>query len=246
MRYDKNDLPELGGRSPIAEIFPFRTVMPALYIAGCNLRCFYCLNRELVSGECPRLDALEMVMEERNALEPWIMVSGAEPLMNRKTPNLLYLLKDLGFSVALATNGTYYEELRTVVEDGLVDHVAMDVKAPLRWDRYAEITLSVRFTEQLLERVVSSVEFMRDYPLKLVTSCHFRTTVCAKYVDFDDLKEIAEYLGPEATYVLQYYTTHQTLNPRLANDKYVVPYEVLVEWASELAGYVRNIYVSEV
>lgn len=244
-QYDKTDLPGLAGRSPIAEIFPFRTVMPALYIAGCNLRCLYCLNCRLVLKECPTLDAYELAMREKNALEPWLMISGAEPLMNPKTPNLLYLLKTLGFNVAVATNGTYYEELKSVVEDGLVDHVAIDVKAPLELERYVEIS-PAGITSESLARIRASIEFMKNYPLKLVTSCHFRTTVCGKYIDFNDLELIAEHLGGDATYVLQYYTTHQTLDPQLADDNYVVSYETLVDWASRIEGRVKNIFVSEV
>jgi len=243
--YNPDDLPFLGGQSPIAEIFPFRTVMPAIYVAGCNLRCLYCLNRDLVKEECPKLDAAAIALEMRNALEPWIMVSGAEALTNPKTPNLLYYLKKLGFCTVLATNGAYFTTLKRVVEDGLVDHVAIDVKAPLVLDRYREIS-PVGITKQSMRSIVQSVEYIRDYPLTASVSHHFRTTICAKYLNFEDVAAIAEHLGPESTYVLQYYTTHQTLDPSLADESYVVPYEVLVEWSKKLKPLVGNIYVSEV
>jgi len=219
--------------------------MPAIYVAGCNLRCLYCLNRDLVKEECPTLDAAAVALEIRNALEPWIMVSGAEALMNPKTPNLLCYLKDLGFRVALATNGSYFDTLKRIIEDKIVDHISMDVKAPLLLERYQEIS-PVGVTKRSMEQIVKSVEYVRDYPYPSVISHHFRTTVCGKYLDFDDIREIAEHLGPRSTYVLQYYTTHQTLDPQLANDEYVVSYETLVEWAGRLKTTVGNIYVSEV
>ena len=219
--------------------------MPAIYIAGCNLQCLYCLNRDLVKRECPKLDARKAVFELRGALEPWIMVSGAEPLMDPKTLNLLFFLKVIGFHVALATNGTYFERLRRVVEDRLVDHVVMDIKAPLDVVRYAEIS-PVGVTSEVLGAIRSSIDFLKNYPWTTRLTHHFRTTVCGRYIGVDDVRRIAEYIGPRATYVLQYYTTHQTLDPRLAQEKYVVPYETLVAWAALLKSVVEHAYVSEV
>jgi len=165
--------------------------------------------------------------------------------MHPKTPNLLSYLKFLGFNVALATNGSCFKELKQLIDDGMIDHVAIDVKVPLKLERYAEIS-PAGVTPDIMKNIIKSVEMLRDYPLKTILSCHFRTTVCGKYIDFEDLLEIAGFLGPESTYVLQYFTTHQTLSSELADDSHIVPYETLVEWSARLERFVRNIYVAEV
>ena len=243
--YDPIDLPFLAGTSPVAETFPFRDVMPALYIFGCNLRCSYCINRGLLGDDNTRFDALQAIGAYHRAREPWLMISGAEALLNPKTPNLLFFIKSLGMMTAVATNGTNPELLKTLINDGLVDHVAMDIKAPLRLDRYSRISPH-GMNDVVMGNIISCAEMLRDYPRKLFTSCHFRTTVCGAYLNLDDIIEIAEFLGSESTYVLQPYAIHQTLDPSLSDPSYIVSYEELSKWVPALSDIVRNIYISEV
>lgn len=70
--------------------------------------------------------------------------------------------------------------------------------------------------------------------------------MCSKYVNKEDVLSIARFIGESAVYSMQYYTVHQTLQPELADKKYVIPYETLQEWAIDLQEYVLKVFVCEV
>lgn len=239
---DLNDLPPIFWNTPIADVGYPRIVMPALHVSGCNLRCPYCLNYDLIKGKNRGdMDANGAVSQLFASGEEWVMVSGAEPLFNHRTVNLLALIKSLGMRVALATNGTFPDRLEGVVEMGLVDHVVMDIKTSLDIDKYADV--SGMPSVENVERIIRSAEFLKG--LNEVT-CEFRTTMCSKYVTKDDVISIAKFIGEGGIYSMQYYTTHQTLLADVADKKYIIPYETLKEWAKEIEEYVFKVFVCEV
>lgn len=102
-----------------------------VFLGGCNFRCPYCHNSQLFGeGAQPVMDGEELLsfLKGRRGILDGVCVTGGEPTLQ---PELLWLLrgiKDLGYQVKLDTNGYRPEVLRTVVEEGLVDYVAMDVK----------------------------------------------------------------------------------------------------------------------
>jgi len=117
----------------------------------------------------------------------------------------------------------------------------MDIKTALCYNRYMEVTGFAIMPEQF-----DSVLRSKSYLLGKPGECEFRTTVCSKFVSKKDLVAIAKSLDENAVYVLQPYTTHQTLSQKLADEKYVVPYETLVKWSEELGKFVANCIVREV
>jgi len=113
-----------------------------IYLQGCNMRCVYCRSPELVDPRCfgpaiPEEDALSFLKGARERLKG-VVVTGGEPTVHADLPAFLNRIKALGYQVKLETNGTHPEMLRMLIGEGLVDYVAMDVKAPLA--NYAQIT----------------------------------------------------------------------------------------------------------
>jgi pyruvate formate lyase activating enzyme len=112
-----------------------------VFTQGCNFRCPWCHNAHLIPMACshPPLDERDILtrLEERRARVGGVVVSGGEPTLHPALPCFLRRLKALGLSVKLDTNGTRPDVLKPLLEDGTVDFVAMDVKAP--WGRYAEL-----------------------------------------------------------------------------------------------------------
>jgi len=108
-----------------------------VFLAGCNLRCPFCHNSQLLDGTAETVmdeEALLSFLESRKGLLDGVCVTGGEPTLQPRLPQLLEAIKALGFSVKLDTNGTRPQVLRALVSRGLVDHVAMDVKnAPSRY-----------------------------------------------------------------------------------------------------------------
>ncbi len=242
LEIDISDLPNIYSTTPIADIGYPRKPVPAMHISGCNLRCPYCINNKMIRGRNQGdVNARETVLRYAKDKEPMVLVSGGEAIFNSKTINLLAFMKECGIKPALATNGTHPHILRDLVEEGLVSHVVMDIKTALIHDRYAAVSGMTAF-DRCLDNILESIDILKG---KYISS-EFRTTMCSLYVGREDVIEIAKFLGPEAIYVLQYYTTHQTLKPHVANPDYVISYEKLVDIAEEISQYVRRAIVSEV
>ena len=221
-------LPPLAGTTAMADLGWPRRLMPAVFLAGCNLRCHYCINRELVLGPGTSLDAEETLRYFRFAREPWLLVTGGEALCNPGIVPLLSRMKKMGFSVALATNGTRWKLLSEVIRGKLADFVSIDVKTSLSYGRYADLT--GQFDKDEFDSIVQTVDGIRQFDVPR----EFRTTVCSKYVDLEVLREIAGRIGKGEVLSLQVYTFHQTISPELASDKWIVPFETLQEWGAIL------------
>ena len=116
-------------------------ICAVIFLPYCNLRCPYCHNHQLVL----KPDALESlsidaILDRLLPLKDWIdgiCITGGEPTIHRDLPALLKTIHKAGFRTKLDTNGTQPEILEYLIAEKLVDHVAMDVKAPLDDDTYA-------------------------------------------------------------------------------------------------------------
>ena len=103
-----------------------------VFLGGCDLRCPFCHNGELVEGEAPAaLDDGELTafLKKRQGLLDGVCVTGGEPLLRPELEGLLGRIKELGFPVKLDTNGSHPDRLRRLTEAGLLDYVAMDTQA---------------------------------------------------------------------------------------------------------------------
>jgi pyruvate formate lyase activating enzyme len=118
-------------------------VAAVVFTQGCNYRCPWCHNGHLLpltADPAKRVSEAQVlaVLEERRNRLGGVVVSGGEPTLQLALPRFLRRLKALGLDVKLDTNGSHPNVLRQLLEDRLLDYVAMDVKAP--WDRYAALT----------------------------------------------------------------------------------------------------------
>lgn len=180
-------------------------VTATVFLAGCNLRCPYCHNPELV-GVPRRLESLDSLLElirDRRAWLDGIVVTGGEPLSDLHLTDFLRLLKREGMPVKLDTNGTHPEALIDLIEEELVDFVALDIKASP--DKYERAT-GVREIWPLVERSVSAL-------LESGVDHEFRTTCYPLAVGPDDPVDIASRLIGGKRYVLQQYRPSRTLDP---------------------------------
>lgn len=175
-------------------------VASVIWTIGCNLRCPFCYNSELVLPEKAAwirpLDP-EWVLErlgERAGFVQGLVVTGGEPTLQPDLPGFLCRVKDIGLAVKLDTNGTQPEVVGRLLEEGLVDYIALDVKAP--FERYGEYT-GIEDAEWIVRAVRETVRILRerarDYEL--------RTTV-APGLGEEEIADIAAEVGKER-YVIQ-------------------------------------------
>lgn len=141
--------------------FPGR-VAAVVFTQGCNFRCPFCHNGHLLSFDpdpATRLDENQVLgrLAERRGRLGGVVVSGGEPTLQRDLPLFLRRLKALGLAVKLDTNGSRPDVLRALLSEGLLDYIAMDIKAP--WAKYAVlagVTCDVDAIRASLELIASS------------------------------------------------------------------------------------------
>ena len=167
-----------------------------VFTTGCNYRCPFCHNAALVTHPSEQVsvdDVLEFLKKRRGVLQG-VCVSGGEPLLQPDTPELLAQIRNLGYSVKLDTNGSFPERLRQVVEAGLVDYVAMDVKnSPAA---YGETVGREDFD---LSGVSESIRYL----LSGAVDYEFRTTVVREFHDAQRLTALAQWISGAKRYYLQ-------------------------------------------
>ena len=107
-----------------------KKIAAIVFTHGCNFRCPYCHNPELVEADHESLDekyVLDFLSTRKGKLDG-IVVTGGEPCLQKDLPDFMQQVKDMGFCIKLDTNGSQYPMLEMVVNRGLVDYIAMDIK----------------------------------------------------------------------------------------------------------------------
>lgn len=172
-------------------------VAATVFTPGCNFRCPFCHNAGLVlpEGE-PLLDTAEVLesLRKRKGLLDGVAVTGGEPLLQPGLEDFLKELRDMGYKIKLDTNGSFPQRLRSLVEQGLCDRVAMDIKnSPAK---YAE-TIGVPGFD--LGPVKESAAFLMEDRVEF----EFRTTVVKPLHEASDFEEIGRWLTGNENYYLQ-------------------------------------------
>jgi len=182
-------------------------ISSTVFLAGCNFRCPYCHNADLIVRPETLADIpLDFFLAYLDARKGWlegICVSGGEPLTAPDLEELLLVLKSRGLLVKLDTNGSQPDRLAHLIEAELVDQVALDIKSSP--DRYAEVTRS-KVDPSDVDR---SVRIVRDSG----RPCLFRTTVVPGLVGDEDIRKISDWLSGSAVYQLQQFSPANTLDP---------------------------------
>lgn len=173
-----------------------------VFTAGCNFRCPFCHNASLVlPGEMPHMDTEEVLsfLEKREGILEGVCITGGEPCLQDDLEQFIETVRSMGFLIKLDTNGSFPQKLSSLLEKGLLDYVAMDIKTSK--EKYLEVC-GVK-NEKLLQNVIESVEI-----LKSSTVPHeFRTTTAKELQTKEDFEKIGEWLKGEKRYFIQQYET---------------------------------------
>ena len=164
-----------------------------VFLGGCNFRCPFCHNSDLLDGKAAALmddTAFLDFLKKRTGLLDAVCVSGGEPTLQHELPHFLKRIKDMGFLVKLDTNGYRPEVLQSLVEAGLVDYVAMDVKnSP---SQYAATT---GLPGMDLKRIEQSLQYLIGSGI----AHEFRTTVVEELHSEDSILEMGRWLADLAS-----------------------------------------------
>lgn len=175
-----------------------------LFTFGCNFRCPFCHNPELVvdDGSPPILEEeILHFLSERKGFLDGVCITGGEPTLHKDLPDFIGKIKKMGYSVKLDTNGTNPDMLKLLIREKLVDYIAMDVKAPL--EKYESV---VRVNVDA-SKIAESVEIVKAFP-----EHEFRTTVVPELLTREDILAITGWLKGARRFFIQQFKPTKTLD----------------------------------
>ena len=171
-----------------------------VFTAGCNFRCPFCHNAPLVlperiEGDPDGEQTVLQFLRKRQGILDGVAITGGEPLLQRDLPDFLRKIRALGYQIKLDTNGSFPDRLIALVEESLVDRVAMDVKnSPALYAK----------TAGLRDLDLAAVERSKDFLLEGHVDYEFRTTVVKGLHTAESLKEAAWIRGAKEYYLQQF------------------------------------------
>ena len=181
-------------------------IASTVFLGGCNFRCPFCHNAELVLrperlADIP-MDFFLAYLDSRKGWLEGICVTGGEPLLAEEIESFLTIIKQRGLLIKLDTNGSRPDTLERLLRADLIDRAAMDIKAPL--DRYREVTGSKVEPQD----IVRSAEILRRSGRPVL----FRTTVVPGLIGPEDIESIGRWLQGADVYQIQQFSPVGTLD----------------------------------
>jgi pyruvate formate lyase activating enzyme len=189
----------IGGLEPLTLLdFPDR-VACIVFTIGCNLRCGYCHNPHLVLQKYRREkedmseEKFFAFLDSRQGLLDGVVISGGEPTIQRDLIDFIRRIKERGFLVKLDTNGTNPEVIGGLLEEKLIDYIAMDVKhVPAKYEKACGRNVATSDIEESVQRIIASgIEH------------EFRTTVVPSLHTEEDVRRIAQFCKGCRKYTIQ-------------------------------------------
>ncbi len=205
-------------------------VASTVFTAGCNLRCPYCHNPELVNQGIPESfismkDFFGFLEKRKNVLDG-VCITGGEPLIYDNLPEIIKQIQGFGLKVKLDTNGTFPEKLKTLSPD----YIAMDLKtAPHKYHLVTGISPGGKSTTPLAEKIITSLEYLKTSGIDF----EIRTTWVPGIVELEDIPEMARLLEGVEKYFITPFRGGVTLDPEWSNHESPV---------SETMEKIKNIF----
>lgn len=178
-----------------------------VFLQGCNFNCPFCHNRQLLSTAHSTSQVQEQeilhYLEKRRKTVPAVVISGGEPTLQSKLSLFIRAIKTMGYKVKLDTNGSRPDCIENLVLDGLVDYIAMDIKAP--WQKY-NLLSGAKVDRSSIQKSITCIA-------ESGVPHHFRTTHYPPLLSEEDLGDIKAILPGKSAYIIQpFRDNHQALS----------------------------------
>ena len=223
---------QIGGLQKVTLIdFPGR-IAATVFLIGCNFKCPWCYSKELVLPEeikkQPKISEKDFFnfLKERKGLLEGVVLCGGEPTINKELPDFIKKIKKASFLVKLDTNGSNPKMLEKLINNKLIDYVAMDIKLPR--ERYPEI-----FGKKVkIGNIERSIKILKQGKIDY----EFRTTVVPTVHTKEDIIKIAHWIKPAKKYFLQNFQPEKTVDLKFEKIK-PYPQEYLVEIQKAISSF---------
>ena len=205
----------------------------AIFLVGCNFNCGYCHNPSLISGDgayVPKEEVMEYLKFRRNMLDA-VCISGGEPTCNKDLKEFIKEIKSLGYKVKLDTNGTHPEVIKDLLDENLLDYIAMDIKAIP--DKYLKvINKKIDFN-----KILESIDLIKKSNIKY----EFRTTIMKDVHDKKDIIKILKLIGDSKLYLQNFQYTDVVKDKKIksfSRDELLKLKEELKDYPNVIIRYV--------
>ncbi len=186
-----------------------------VWTIGCNLNCPFCYNTELVHETAQSIDVKQIIthLKKRKGIIEALVISGGEPFLQKDLDLFCKKIKKINILIKVDTNGTFPDKLNELIENKLVDYIAVDIKAPK--NKYAKLTggkIDIKDIQKTIDILQKS---QIDY--------EFKTTIVPKFLTKKDILEIGKWLKGSKKYYLQQFKNEMPVLSEELN--YVKPYD---------------------
>lgn len=214
-------------------------ISAVIFTYGCNLRCPFCHNPDLITGKLKDIkvypaDEIIQFLEKRKGVLDGVVITGGEPLLHNDLEPFIKKIKELGFKIKLDTNGTNPEKLRDLISLGLIDFIAMDIKnSPIKYAETVGVSVDAK-------RVNESIKIIMDSEVEY----EFRSTVLPRLHSGKDFHEMGEMIRGAKKFVLQGFRPGITLDKKFQNETPFKQKE-LMSIKKTFQSYIDNIEIRD-
>jgi len=211
-------------------------ISAVVFLGKCDFRCHFCYNIDLVKNykklpDIPEKKILDFLSTRKGLLDG-VAITGGEPTIHKGLPTFIKKIKELGFLVMVETNGSNPGMIKELIDNKLLDYIAMDIKAPLK--KYDKVT-GVKVNKK---KIQESIDIIRNSGV----DHEFRMTVVPKLFDEKDALAIGKWLKKSKCYFLQQFRPDKTLDKNYQKIK-PYPREKLKEFVKIMKPYFESVKV---
>jgi pyruvate formate lyase activating enzyme len=204
---------KIGGLQKVSLIDYPGLICATIFLQECNFKCSYCHNPELVDPQLfhpciKENDVLDFLNTRKGKLDA-VTITGGEPTIQDDLASFIKQIKKMKFAVKLDTNGSQPQVIKTLLDEKLLDFIAMDIKAPL--EKY-ESVVKVPVNSDSIKESIKLV-------LKSKIPYEFRTTVVESQLEEKDILQIEKLISGASNYVLQKFVPVKVLDKKFLNEK---------------------------
>ena len=206
-------------------------ISATIFTSGCNFACPFCHNAGLVNNtemEIDKKEILSYLQKRKNVLDA-VVISGGEPTIHRDLPEFISDIKKIGYAIKLDTNGTNLDMLKYLVDNKLIDYIAMDIKNTI--DKYPDT-------------IGNDYQFEQKQVINYIMNCgldyEFRTTLVYGYHTESDIIKIGQMIKGAKRYYLQKFVDSGNC---LTSGLKEINYNTALKYQNLIKEYVTNTYL---
>jgi len=184
---------KIGGLNKLTLLDYPNNVACIIFTKGCNFKCPYCHNSPLLESKEITKEEIFDYLNKRKGILDGVTITGGEPLIYKEIKEFIKKIKDLGYKVKLDTNGSNPKLLKELIDENLIDYIAMDIKNT--YDKY-DITSGVKVNTKNIKESIKIIEnSKKEY--------EFRTTIVKELHTIKDIETILTYINKKSKYYIQ-------------------------------------------